>query len=200
VSAILPLALLLIAGSAIAGLEIPDPDRCSPLDRELDRIGASPANLDVNPTYQYRYVYVLRDQYGNPISGFPASLVELDFSRCTEPSTRPLDRIPGDGPSNANGEMIWSVGLAFGGNDPCSIDVLAQGHVFHTIPGADPGGLRSTDITGDGVIALADLATWQSAFTGSIPPTPCLCDVGQPFDDICSLYDLVFWQQHFVAP
>jgi hypothetical protein len=176
----------------------PDPGQC---DGEL-RIGVSPKNDSVTDlVYQHVYVFTLRDSTGTPIGGYPASQVELDFSGCTEPSTRPQDEIPADGPSSASGNITWLSNLTFGGSDSCSVLVLVQNVSFFTIPGygmIPEGGLRSPDNSGDGFVALSDLSIWQQAFIGSAPIYEG--DVAEPHDDLVALSDLSWWQAHFIAP
>ena len=182
----------LMSGLVFAGQ--PDPGQSS----GETRIGVSPKNLSVGPAATYQYFYTLRDNTGAPVAGFPASQVELRFTACTEQSTRPLNEIPADMDSNANGDMIWWTNLTFGGSDPCQVDVLVQNVVFFTIPPADPGGVRSPDENGDGQVALVDLSLWQQSFVAQTPPYRG--DLSEPFDDAIALLDLSVWQQHFVAP
>jgi hypothetical protein len=194
--------LALHADSASAQPGVPDPNHCHPVNEGADRLGASPRNLTAPPDYRYRYVYALRNQYDQPVTGFPASLLTLDFSGCSGPSTRPLDQIPADGPSDSNGHVTWSIGLAFGGSDPCPVRVLVQWQPFHTIIAADPGGLRSPDENGDGIFAVNDLAIWQQAFVtlgSGGNASPYLCDCARPFDDLCTVVDLIWLQKHFTT-
>lgn len=183
--------------SAGAQMGLPDVFLSGPLPGRLDRLGVSPRNLFVDPSVRYEYVFVLRDNHGMPIPGFPASQIVLDFSGCEHPSTRPLDEIPADHASNQNGEIVWRTNLSFGGADPCAVDVRVLNVLFHTIPAADPGGVRSPDLNGDGLIALVDLVQWAQCFVAGGPPG--CCDLAMPFDDICSLEDLRWVQRHFTA-
>jgi hypothetical protein len=192
VSALGAAILLSIAAMAIAGQ--PDPGTSS----GENRIGVSPKNLTAPPAAVYTYVYNLLDSSGTPVVGFPASQVELDFTACANPSTRPQNQIPADGDSDANGDVFWSVNLAFGGSDPCQVDVLVQNQVFFNIPPDPGGGVRSPDVNGDGSVAVNDLALWQQTFTG--PQTPYIGDLAEPFDDQVAVNDLAVYQQHFVAP
>ena len=178
-------------------MSTPDMDPRGPLPGRLARLGVSPRNLFVDPSVRYEYVFVLRDNQGMPIPGFPASQMMLDFTGCERPSTRPLDQIPADAASNQNGEVVWRTNLHFGGADPCAVGVRVMNVLFHTIPPADPGGSRRPDADGDGLIALGDLVTWAECFVGGGPPW--CCDLAMPFDDICSLEDLRWMQRHFTA-
>jgi hypothetical protein len=195
--AVLLFAILPI--TAVAQIGQPHPDHSGPLPLGLDRIAASPRNLHAPPGWQYSYVFVLRDEQGVPVGGFPAGMVELDFGECLQSSTRPLDLVPADGPSGGNGHVIWRTGLHFGGSDPCPVHVLVQGNPFHTIIAADPGGLRNPDLNGDGLVALVDLTIWQQAFVaaaGGGSNTPYLCDLAPPHDDVCGVNDLLWLQKH----
>ncbi len=187
--------LTMIATLTFAGQ--PDPLQCY----GDERVGVSPKNLTCPPTAQYEYAYFLLDNTGTPVAGFPASQVELRFTACNNPSTRPLNEIPADADSDANGKIVWSVNLNWGGSDPCFVDILVQNTVFTTLPdeGTDPcGGLRGPDINGDGLVALADLSIWQQAFVAGGPPWQG--DIAEEFDCLTALADLSVWQQHFIAP
>jgi hypothetical protein len=189
--------MLLGIASALAVAGQPDPGNST----GDERIGVSPKNLTVPPSFQHVYTYQLKDNTGAPVAGFPASQVELRFTQCTEPSSRPQNEIPADLDSDANGNVIWKDNLAFGGSDPCEVIVLVQNDEFFTVPGfatIPEGGLRSPDMTGDGLVALADLATWQQAFIGASPVYEG--DIAAPYDDLVALSDLAWWQQHFTAP
>jgi len=186
--------VLLSLVSALAFAGQPDPGNST----GETRIGASPKNLTVGPAAQYVYVYTLRDNTNQPVEGFPASQVELDFGGCFNSNTRPTDEIPADGPSDNNGDIEWRINLTFGGADPCAVDVLVQNVVFDTIIADNPGGLRNPDIQGDGLVSLTDLSLFQQAFVNGGPPWQG--DLAEPFDDLTSLTDLSIFQQHFVAP
>ncbi len=191
VSALGALAILSTAAIALAGQ--PDPGQSS----GENRIGVSPKNLTAPASFVYTYTFTLRDNTGAPVVNFPASQVELDFDDCFEPSTRPADEIQADGPSDLNGDVVWSTNLNFGGSDPCAVDVLVQNLVFATIPGDSPGGVRSPDVNGDGQVSLADLSLFQGAFVSGGPPYvgDLLLD-----DDTPALGDLSLYQNHFTAP
>jgi hypothetical protein len=196
-------ALVLAAGwttGAVGQPTIPDPAQSGPQAPELgqlDRIGVSPCNHAVSPAFRYRYVFILRDSVNEPVANFPASQAQLDFGACTRPSTRPADRMPADGPSDALGRIEWSTNLGFGGADPCAVEVWILGVLFHAIPAADPGGVRSPDIDGDGLISLSDTVHFQVGFASGGPPW--IGDLALPFDDLIGLDDLVWAQQHFVG-
>jgi hypothetical protein len=165
-----------------------------------DRIGCSPKNICVTGTAQYVYEYTLRDNNGAPVVGFPASQVELRFTACTNPSTRPLNEIPADTDSDNSGIVRWIVNLNFGGADPCEVDVLVQNVEFFSIAGFDTdvcGGLRSPDENGDGLVALADLSIWQQAFVNQTPAWQG--DLAETHDCSIALGDLSVWQQHFTC-
>jgi len=187
--------LTMIATLALAGQ--PDPGQCY----GDDYVGVSPKNLTAPPAQQYVYSFTLLDNLGTPVAGFPASQVELRFTACNNPSTRPSNEIIADGDSDANGLITWSTNLNWGGGDPCYVDVLVQNAVFKTMgdyPTDNCGGLRSVDEDGDGNVALSDLVVWQPAFVTGGPAYQG--DLAQPFDCASALADLVTWQQHFTAP
>ncbi len=198
------LSLSVLAAAIVWGVIVPvafagqpDPGLCY----GDEHVGVSPKNNSVPPSAQYVYAFFLLDGAGVPVAGFPASQVELDFSACNEPSTRPLNQIPADGDSGIGGRMEWRINLGFGGADPCHVDVLVFNQVFWTIEGTSTepcGGLRSPDVNGDGLVALADLSIWQQAFVTGGPPFAG--DLAGNFDCLTALADLSVWQQHFIAP
>jgi hypothetical protein len=167
----------------------------------------SPKNVFVPPSCRCRFEGTLRDAQGVPIPNFPASQVVLDFSACGRPSTRPLDRIPADQNSNANGLVFWETALTFGGADPCQVLVRVQNAIFATIPGHQglpdleiDGGVRSPDENGDGLVALPDLATFQQEFVNAGPRFDYRGDWAMPCDGRTTLGDLAWFQCHFVTP
>ncbi len=175
----------------------PDPAFCS----GPERICVSPKNLTCPVEARYEYAFYLRDNTGAPVAGFPANQVELRFTACNAPSTRPANEIQADGDSDLNGRVVWSAGLNWGGADPCFVDVLVQNTLFATLLGYPTnvcGGLRSPDTNGDGLIALADLQCLQMAFVAGGPLWQG--DITMPFDCLVSLADISQFQKHFVAP
>jgi len=74
---------------------------------------------------------------------------------------------------------------------PAFITIIGPGCVF-PIPY-----VTSSDEDGNGQIALADLARWQTAFVGGGVPR---WDVDLNRDGLVGLPDLGFLQRHFVAP
>lgn len=168
-------------------------------------VGCSPKNLRAPLSARYRFEGTIRDGAQAPIANFPATQLELDFTNCTNPSTRPADEIQADGDSNANGLVVWTVALNFGGGDPCAVRVLVQNVVFKTLRAdgsGNPidGGLRSPDENGDGSVSLLDLVQFQQEFTNIGTRHDFRGDLQQPFDGSTSLADLVQFQQHFTAP
>jgi hypothetical protein len=167
----------------------------------------SPKNICVPASCRCRFEGILRDAQGVPIPNFPASQVVLDFTACANPSTRPMDRIPADENSNANGLVYWEVGLHFGGSDPCEVLVRVQGDIFATILGhqglPDPqidGGVRSPDMNGDGLVAIQDLSAFQQEFTNTGPRVDYRGDVAMPCDGLTTIVDLGFFGCHFSTP
>jgi hypothetical protein len=188
---------LIVSGPALANVPSPGQSTFG------DCLGVSPKNLTAPEGCRYRYEGTLRDEQGAPVPNFPAFAIVLDFSDCTNPSTRPADRIEADGPSDANGNIHWEYMLAFGGADPCAVRVRVQNAVFHVIPGHQglpapehDGGVRSPDVNGDGSIALMDLAAFQQSFINQGPDWLGDFDC----DGIIALGDLSFFQCDFVSP
>jgi hypothetical protein len=177
----------------------------------------SPKNLTVGAPARYVFDGFVRDSGGIPIANFPASQLELDFTFCTNPSTRPAEQIEADADTDVDGRAVWSVNLTFGGADPCSVRVLVQNVVYKTLahhagisnenpesPLLVDGGLRSPDINGDNGIGAGDLSIFQQEFfrpngqirrdwTGDLGPVTA-------FDGACSASDFSILQQHFFAP
>ncbi len=197
-------AILLGAMSALALAGQPDP-----LESTWGNIvGCSPKNLRVtDPLFQYTFQGTIRDGAGAPIPNFPASQLELDFTACTNPSTRPSDQVPADADSDINGNVIWKVNLNFGGGDPCEVQVLVQNVVFKTLaghqglPGPEiDGGVRSVDEDGSGTVALVDLTIYQQEFRNTTGNRfDYKGDLSQPYDGQTALTDLTWWQRHFRA-
>jgi hypothetical protein len=167
----------------------------------------SPKNIFVPASCKCRFEGILRDAQGVPIQNFPASQVVLDFVACGNASTRPLDRIPADENSDANGLVYWEVGLHFGGADPCQVLVRVQGDVFATVlghqglpPAGIDGGVRSFDENGDGLVALGDLSTFQQEFVNNGQRFDYRGDFAMPCDGVTALSDLGCFQVHFTAP
>lgn len=188
--------VLLSLVSALAFAGQPDPGSSQVISGPY--MGCSPKNTAVSGVNQFVVQYRLNDGSG-PVEGFPASQVELDFDDCFNPSTRPADEIPADGPSNASGDVFWIVNIEFGGGDPCAVDILVQNVLFATLEGeaTDPaGGLRSPDIDGDGSVQLLDLAQFQPAFVTGGPAWVADYD----FSTTVGLNDLAIFQAHFTAP
>ena len=165
-------------------------------------VGVSPKNMVVPPSARYSYCFrLINPDNCQPVVDFPPSQVELRFTLCGEASTRPTNEIMADTHSDGEGRIFWDASLAFGGSDPCSVDVLVQNAVFWTIAGVDQdlnGGVRSPDENGDGVVSLTDLVIWRSSFVTGNPRYHG--DLGPEFDNTTSLSDLQTWQLHFVAP
>jgi hypothetical protein len=170
----------------------------------------SPKNLTVPASHRYQFTGTLRTMAGDPVPNFPAAQLELDFGQCGNPSTRPQNQIPADFDTDANGFVIWSANLNFGGGDPCIVRVLVQNVVFKTLaahqglPNASlDGGVRSPDENGDGVIGLANLGIFQTEFVNTGTRMDYRGDLAQAngvHDGLTTLTDLAFFQAHFVAP
>ena len=171
--------------------------------------GCSPKNLTASVASRYRFTGTLRDGTNQPIPNFPASQVELDFTSCTEGHVGiPVDLQPdADNDSDVNGNVVWTVNLTFGGNDPCEVRVLVQNIVFKTLPAHQglpgpsiDGGVRSPDANGDGIVALGDLGEFQGEFVNTGVRQDYKGDLGPTFDGLTALGDLGTFQAHFVAP
>jgi hypothetical protein len=167
------------------------------------------ANNSVVPEpYRYAFRGIIRATDGTPIANFPASMMELDFSACHEPSTRPADQIQADRDSDEQGNVVWSQNLNFGGADPCPVRVLIQNVVFAVLAPhqglpdeAIDGGVRSPDENGDGRIAMDDLVIFQREFVNAeiLRREYWRGDLGPVFDGRTGLDDLCTFQVHFTA-
>jgi hypothetical protein len=195
------MALTLLAVPVLAQ-PVPSPvhSTCEPF------LGTSPKNNSPTLPAQFRYVFrvVLRDQNGQPINGWPATRLRLNFANTSNPGHPPY--APPDGQSDALGRVEFSYGLTFGGADPGSVvieyDPYGSGTswvaLLHTEDySTNPcGGVRSPDINGDQLVTLSDLAAWQQAFVTQSPAY--VGDLAQPFDCLISLIDLAWFRQHFI--
>jgi len=177
--------LALISASALATL--PDPLQCT-FD---DCLGRSPKNSSAAPSAQYVYHGTLRTSAGVPVPNYPAAQVELEI---TPACANPVILNP-DGPSDANGNIIWGVDTLNQGGGACEGPAIAAIRVnaqyFYTLDD-----VRSPDGDGDTFVALSDLQAWQVAFVNQTP-----VHVGDlDCDTFIALSDLSLWQKHFVAP
>lgn len=203
---VLPFITLAALAGPVSADDMPDSFN-STWDNTL---GVSPKNVVVPGNFRYQFTGILRDGPGNPIANFPAAQIKLDFGGCSSPSTRTANQIRADGDTDANGFVVWSVNLDFGGGDPCGARVLVQNVVFKTLaahiglPNANlDGGIRSPDENGDGLIGLADLAIFQTEFVNTGTRVDYRGDLAQAsgiHDGLTTLADLAFFQAHFVAP
>jgi hypothetical protein len=188
----LPIALVLLAGG-ISDRANPGPP---PLQATFDDcLARSPKNATAAPDAQYSLHGNIRDETGAPYPNFPASWIEL---RILAPCQNPVVLNP-DGPSNANGEVVWGPLTLTQGGGACTgggvveIEILGQ-----------PGGpylwymdsVRSPDSDGDGLVALNDLQAWQTSFVAWQPSYIGDLDC----DEVIALSDLSWWQKHFTAP
>lgn len=199
-------AVLLGALSSVSVAGNPDPA----FSTWGNLVGCSPKNLTAAVATRYRFTGTLRDGTNQPIPNFPASQVELDFTSCSEGHVGiPVDLQPdADADSDVNGNVVWTVNLTFGGNDPCEVRVLVQNIVFKTLPAHQNGvigiggGVRSPDANGDGIVALGDLGEFQTEFVNNNPNNrfDYKGDLGPTFDGLTALGDLGTFQAHFVAP
>ncbi len=185
VSFLVSVALLaLIAGAALANL--PDPNN-STFDECL---GRSPKNSAADPSAQYTFVGTLRDNTGAPVPNYPANQVVLDIDGCVNP----VELMP-DGPSDANGNVVWGVATLNQGGGNCSgtnvVEIRVNAQSFATLDD-----VRSPDEDGDTFVALADLQAWQVSFVNQSPIYIGDLDC----DTFIALSDLSLWQKHFVAP
>jgi hypothetical protein len=183
------LTLFGIAFAGIAFATSPDTGNCT-FD---SRLGRSPKNVEVaNPTFQYTYRGVLRDNAGQPVPNYPAFDIRLEINApCQNPA-----QIQPDGPSDANGNVIWGAvkldhGGACTGTDVVRVRLISIG-IFKVL-----NEITSPDEDGDGFVALSDLGTFQAAFVGGGPQYQGDLDLsgGAP-----NLSDLSFFQRHFLAP
>src|SRR5688572_3619416 len=198
-------AVLLGALSSVSVAGNPDPA----FSTWGNLMGCSPKNLTAAVATRYRFTGTLRDGTNQPIPNFPASQVELDLTSCTEGHVGiPVDLQPdADANSDVNGNVVWTVNLTFGGNDPCEVRVLVQNIVFKTLPAHQglpgpqiDGGVRSPDANGDGIVALGDLGEFQGEFVNIGVRQDYKGDLGPTFDGLTALGDLGTFQAHFVAP
>jgi len=188
VTAALTFAGIVFAGAALAN--VPD----TGMSTWSNRLGRSPKNVEVaNPTFQYTYSGVLRNNAGQPIPNWPASDIRLEIN---DPCQNPTSITP-DGPSDANGNITWSaVKLDQGGGSCTGVNVvfvrLLSVGVFKVL-----NEVTSPDENGDGVVSLTDLGTFQTAFINGGPQFQGDLDLsgGAP-----NLSDLGFFARHFLAP
>ncbi len=186
--AILALALPLhFYATSVQANPIPDPWTTT-FD---DQLGRSPRNEAVAPAHQYTFSGILRDSFGNPMPGYPASMVEL---KIIAPCQNPVTFLP-DGASNSHGELFWGPQTLTQGGGSCAaaatVRIEVYSMLFKTLDA-----VTSPDQDGDGLVALSDLQTWQVAFVSQGPTYQGDLD----FDGLIALSDLQRWQNHFVAP
>lgn len=176
-----------LAGPAAAGL--PDPGECV----FQDHLGRSPENLEVgDPIFQYTYRGVLRYQ-GHPVVGWPAADIQLEIHA---PCPNPVIINP-DGPSDAEGNVVWSADKLDQGGGSCTNPEAATVRLISIGLFKILRDVMSPDEDGNGAIALRDLVTFQMAFMNGGPRHEGDLDLSGGATDLA---DLVFFQRHFVAP
>lgn len=185
VSFLVCVALLALTGAALANQ--PDPNQ-STFEQCL---GRSPKNNTADPSAQYTFTGVLRDNTGAPVPNYPAAQVTLDI---LAPCQNPVTLNP-DGPSDPTGLVVWGVATLNQGGGACEgagvVDIKVGGVTFETL-----NDVRSPDEDGDTFVALADLSAWQQSFVNQTPIFQGDLDC----DTFIALTDLSWWQKHFVAP
>ena len=205
---------LVLSAALVAALSAPPEAGATEPDTGMstwdNTVAVSPKNQTVPVSHRYQFTGTLRTMLGEPVPNFPAAQMELDFGNCLNPSTRLQNQIPADGDTDANGFVVWSVNLAFGGGDPCGVRVLVQNVVYKQLAahiglpnGSLDGGVRSPDQNGDGVIGLVDLGIFQAEFVNTGTRLDYRGDLAQSngvHDGLTTIADLSFFQQHFVAP
>jgi hypothetical protein len=186
------------------------PDPCTDADLTVVACPGNNSSAHGDPALQepsdFLIDVVLKDMNGDPVEG--VSNLRLEFDGCTGPPGyrhEPLsgalpDTLEPDGATDADGVARFRSVLAFGGKEPCGYTLYVGDEA---VPGLEPSwGVRSPDMTGDGLIALGDLFQWQDAYLACselVQPPPVescyLCDLNG--DGLCALGDLQLWQLHF---
>jgi hypothetical protein len=169
-------------------------EKQAPLDDQ--RFGGCPWNGTDHPggrenhglASDYWLEVELKDDADQPVSG--VSDIHLDFSGCQgTPHNPPLGTIEGpDAPTDAAGKTVFVDGLLFGGATDCGYTLYVAGNPWESFEG-----LLNFDITGNGTIELADLATWQQAYLHGGPLYECDFSL----NNYCDVADLSFWNRHF---
>jgi hypothetical protein len=141
--------------------------------------------------FQYSFSITLIDGFGMPVVGYPPGLVSLNIAA---PCVNPVI-IPPAGPSNAAGVMTWpAAALNMPGGScvgPVFVTIAVAGGCSIPIPY-----VTSPDEDGNGIVDLADLARYGTAFNAGGP----LANGDLNRDFAIGLPDLSLFQQHFVAP
>ncbi len=185
--------ILCIFCSSVTLANEPDPV----LSEWQEHVGISPQNNcpSLSPNHRYEYEGWLRDVTGEPVVNWPATEVRLNFTDCDQNPFYPPYVYP-DYPSDQDGRVVFADGLCFGGRGDCTVTVdirIGAWYAYYTIGGCPDNGVRSPDVDGDYLIALADLHYWRQAFVNQQP----LCVGDLDLDGFIALSDLALWQAHF---
>lgn len=146
-------------------IDIPHPLRSS----FPARVGRSPANGTVPPEWLYTVEVTLRTAEGDPVAGWPVERIAMDIQNCPNPR---LDLAP-QGPSDAQGRIVWTEGLDSGGSHQAAgapvvaltIDYVGEEaallHAYDSV--------TSPDEDGDMDVDEDDFVIWNEAFENEGP-------------------------------
>jgi len=155
-------------------------------------LGRSPRNVEVgDPTFQYTYNGVLRNDAGDPVPNFPREAVEL---RILAPCQNPIILNP-DADSDAQGRIQWGVAALDQGGGSCmggsvvEIIIIGIGLVWIL------DSVTSPDEDGNGIVDLGDFSTFRLAFNSGSP----LYQGDLDGDGLVALTDLAYFRKHFNA-
>lgn len=182
-------ALLALTGMALAN--IPDCTQSS-IDPPA-KLGRSPKNNEVNPTYQYMFSLTVRNSAGTPIANWAAADVTLSV---VAPCQNPFGPINANGPSDANGKMTWGPASLDRPGGSCTGAGVVAIRIISVPCNYVLNAVTSPDEDGDNAVALTDLTIFQQSFVNQNNPHQGDLNL----DSSISLIDLVFFQNHFTAP
>lgn len=157
-----------------------------------NRVCRSPNNDTALPEYQYTVNVYLRTAEGSPVVGWPVEKISMDIQNCPNPR---LDLLA-EGPSDAEGKMVWIEGLDSGGSHQ-----VAGGSVVLLNLDYEEDGVRrvhsydsvtSPDEDGDMDVDEDDFVIWNEAFQNEEPLY--IGDLNR--DDVISWDDYYWLQGH----
>ena len=107
---------------------------------------------------------IVNDAFGYPVPNFPAEDMWLASSNG---GLTPCDGgTSPDQDTDANGFTIWANPLRAGGSDTGSCSVIVDGYEVVGGEGSFPLAFNSPDITGDGIVNLADVGLFSAILFG----------------------------------
>jgi hypothetical protein len=128
------------------------------------RVCRSPDNSTAPPDWQYTVEVSLRTAEGNPVTGWPADRVSMDIRNCPNPRIG----LGPEGPSDADGNLIWLDGLDSGGSHQVAGGSVVVVNLDYGADGVrrlySNDSVTSPDEDGDSDVDEDDFVIWNEAY------------------------------------